>query len=104
MSDHYRIQMEAIEIMREVLTSEEFRGFLLGNAYKYLIRHTYKGNPIGDLQKAVDYINALEVMLVDPECRNPFEVIRNQKDQQSWQNEDDPNSQTRSGREQVSPS
>lgn len=71
--------MEAIEVMRNVLTPEEFRGFLLGNVYKYLIRHPHKGNPVGDLQKAIDYIRALEVMLVDPDCMNPFEVIRNLK-------------------------
>jgi len=78
-TDHYRSKMEAIEVMRNVLSNEEFRGFLLGNVYKYLIRHPHKGNPIGDLQKAIDYIKALEVMLVDPDCMNPFEVIRNQK-------------------------
>lgn len=79
MTNHYRTGVEAIEIMRQTLTNEEFRGFLLGNVYKYLIRYPHKGNPIGDLQKAVDYIQALEVMLVDPDCVNPFEVIRNTK-------------------------
>ena len=81
MTDHYRAGTEAIEIMRQTLTNEEFRGFLLGNIYKYLIRFPHKGNPIGDLQKAIDYIRALEVMLVDPDCMNPFEVIRKRKNQ-----------------------
>ena len=79
MTKHYREGVEAIQIMRQTLTDQEFRGFLLGNVYKYLIRYPHKGNPIGDLQKAVDYIQALEVMLVDPDCMNPFEVIRQQK-------------------------
>lgn len=83
MSDHYRKGVEAIEIMRETLTDQEFRGFLLGNAYKYLIRFPHKGNPIGDLQKAIDYIQALEVMLVNPDCQNPFEVVRKTKAQQN---------------------
>lgn len=71
--DHYKKKnKESIEIIRDSLSDEEFKGFLLGNVYKYINRHEYKGNPSSDIRKAVHYLQALEVMIEDPECRNPF--------------------------------
>ena len=32
-------------------------GFRLGNAIKYIARHRKKGNPVGDFEKAVAYLN-----------------------------------------------
>ena len=50
--------IECIEAMEIVLTPEEFRGFLKGNAIKYLWREENKGG-IEDLRKAKWYIDRL---------------------------------------------
>jgi len=74
MSDHYKRRgRESIEIIKESLSEEAFRGFLLGNVYKYLNRYEYKGDPQGDLYKAATYIYALIRVLDNPKVTNPFE-------------------------------
>lgn len=57
---HYRQEgkMEAIEIMKNSLSREEFKGFLKGLILKYLYRADEK-NGIEDYQKAQWYINYL---------------------------------------------
>ena len=50
--------MDALE---KILGPEEFKGFLRGNAIKYLICYKQKGG-IGDLKKAMDYIARLEAV------------------------------------------
>ncbi len=51
-SEHYRkIKPEPIEV-----TESWNLGFHLGNAMKYLSRHTFKGKPVDDLLKAIWYI------------------------------------------------
>ena len=50
---HYQLDgMEAIDIIKAILTPEEYRGYLKGNALKYIIREPYKGNPAQDVAKA----------------------------------------------------
>jgi hypothetical protein len=74
MSDHYKRRgRESIEIIKESLSEEAFRGFLLGNVYKYLNRYEYKGDPQGDLYKAAGYIYALIRVLDNPKVSNPFQ-------------------------------
>lgn len=57
---HYRLESgrESIEILREVLSQEELRGFYKGNIYKYLIR-AEKKNGQEDLEKARVYLDWL---------------------------------------------
>ena len=40
-----------------LISEDEYRGFLIGNIIKYVIRAGKKDNAIKDLQKAKDYIN-----------------------------------------------
>jgi len=73
MSEHYKKRgRESIEIIKESLSEEAFKGFLLGNVYKYLNRYEYKGDPQGDLYKAATYIYALIGVLDNPQIENPF--------------------------------
>jgi len=49
---HYASQgIECIDYIKQQLTPEEYRGYLLGNAHKYLHRHRYKGKLLEDLRK-----------------------------------------------------
>lgn len=47
------------DAMEEWLTPEQFNGFLLGNAIKYLGRCNHKGSWTADLNKAKHYIEKL---------------------------------------------
>lgn len=50
---HYQLDgLEAIDIIKAILTPEEYRGYLKGNSLKYLIREQRKGNPAQDVAKA----------------------------------------------------
>lgn len=51
--------IECIDALKAALTLEEFRGFLKGNAIKYLWRINYKTDPAIDAKKAQWYINRL---------------------------------------------
>lgn len=53
---HYKLSggREAIDIIKEILTPEQFIGFLRGNIFKYDIRYKYKGG-VEDLKKAEWY-------------------------------------------------
>jgi len=78
--DHYKkLGKESIVIMRYSMTDEEFYGFLLGNVYKYINRHKYKGNPKADIGKAIHYLEALLRVIENPQCENPFEELRNRE-------------------------
>lgn len=57
--DYYKNKaIETIEVIRNELTSDEFRGYLKGQIFKYLARHRLK-NGIEDLKKAQWYMNYL---------------------------------------------
>lgn len=51
--------MECIDVLRVLLTPEEFRGFCLGNALKYRWRRKHKGAEGQDMKKAEWYMRAL---------------------------------------------
>lgn len=51
--------LSTLDILQAKLTEEEYRGFLLGNVFKYLSRHKHK-NGIEDIQKAIVYLDLYE--------------------------------------------
>lgn len=51
---------ETIDIIKLMLTPEEYRGFLKGNVIKYMARCEHKGNPAQDIEKSVWYSNRLK--------------------------------------------
>ena len=58
--DHYnKGAVEAIEAIKASMPDHEFRGYLKGNALKYLWRYDYKGKPVEDLRKCRWYIDRL---------------------------------------------
>ncbi len=60
--------IETIDYIRDKLTCEQFIGYCIGNAMKYISRFDKKGKPIEDLKKATVYINwAIERMVDDAE-------------------------------------
>jgi len=54
---HYMLfeGMEAIEAIRELLTEEEYRGYLKGNILKYRFRAGKKDRVEQDIAKAMQY-------------------------------------------------
>lgn len=63
---HYKIGgIETIDYLKAKLSPEGFKGFLHGNALKYLSRADHKGNPIQDFEKSQWYLNRLV-----SECKN----------------------------------
>lgn len=52
--------IECIDAIEASMTPEAFKGFLKGNAMKYLWRYEKKGNANQDLQKAIWYLTKLE--------------------------------------------
>lgn len=65
---HYRtMEIQPWDAMRAWMTPAEFRGFLRGNAIKYLARCQAKGAVVEDLRKARHYIDKLiEEEIADP--------------------------------------
>lgn len=60
---HYNSgKVEAIEAIEASMSQEEFKGYLKGNALKYLWRYAYKGKPIQDLDKAEWYLARLRAV------------------------------------------
>lgn len=51
--------IECLDAIEAALTPEEYRGFLKGNAMKYLWRERHKGGQT-DLAKAAFYLNRIE--------------------------------------------
>jgi len=51
--------IECIDAIQASMSAEEFRGYLKGNAQKYLWRYQNKANPAQDLHKAQWYLNKL---------------------------------------------
>lgn len=57
---HYReMDIQPWDAMKAWMTPAEFRGFLRGNAIKYLARCDKKGAPVEDLRKARHYLDKL---------------------------------------------
>jgi hypothetical protein len=51
--------IEVIDYLKAKMTPEEYRGFLRGNALKYLSRAGLKGSPLTDFRKALWYLEQL---------------------------------------------
>ena len=64
--------IETFDVIRAKLTPEQFEGFLLGNAIKYMSRAMWKGDPRRDLEKANYYLSWLRDL--DPENKNKAEI------------------------------
>jgi hypothetical protein len=58
--DHYKIGgIEAIDYVQAKLSPEEYRGYLRGNALKYLSRAGHKDDAAQDYKKAQWFIERL---------------------------------------------
>ena len=58
--DHYNFgKYETIDIIRDSMTEEQFIGFCLGNAIKYISRCQHKGKMVEDIRKAIWYLNEI---------------------------------------------
>lgn len=58
---HYQIGgIETLDLIEEMLSQEEFIGYLKGNIIKYRERHPYKGKSDQDLEKAKFYWDLLQ--------------------------------------------
>lgn len=58
--EHYnKTSTECIDYISDILTDEEYRGFLKGNVIKYLHREHYKGGS-QDISKARVYLDWLD--------------------------------------------
>lgn len=59
--NHYNIGgIETVDIIKTMLTEEEFKGYLKGNILKYRERAERKGNAEQDYAKAKKYYDWLE--------------------------------------------
>lgn len=68
---HYQGSIECIEAIEASMTPESFRGYLRGNAIKYLWRSGRKGSRVDwitDLKKTVWYINKF-IESLEKECQ-----------------------------------
>lgn len=65
---HYVLEdgSDSMDLIAKILGREQFKGFLRGNALKYLIRYELKGG-VKDLRKALDYIERLVELEEEPE-------------------------------------
>ena len=63
--NHYRFgKLEAIEIMKDQLSAEEFKGFCKGLVMKYIMRADHK-NGLEDYEKAKWYLDYLIKVMKD---------------------------------------
>ena len=63
--DHYKADgVECIDVLRAVMTEEEFRGYCRGNAVKYLYRLYRKGDAAENVAKAEVYLHWLKESLL----------------------------------------
>ena len=57
---HYNSgDIEAIDAIKASMSPVEFKGYLKGNALKYIWRYRYKGKPVEDLKKCQWYLKKL---------------------------------------------
>ena len=58
---HYKVgDKEVIDVLKDTLSKEEFRGYLKGNAFKYMFRAGKKfDDPTEDFKKARKYQDML---------------------------------------------
>jgi hypothetical protein len=64
--DHYKKEgFEAIDVIKAVLTPEQFSGYLIGNSLKYLLRVNDKDTPAMNVSKSQWYSDRAEKLLED---------------------------------------
>lgn len=65
-SKHYELwqDLEAIDIIKNTLTKDEYIGFLKGNILKYQLRLGKKDNVEKEMEKIRDYQNELNIILI----------------------------------------
>tara|TARA_R100000963_G_C4557418_1_gene47707 strand:- start:113 stop:343 length:231 start_codon:yes stop_codon:yes gene_type:complete len=51
--------LETIDILEKKLSPMEFKGFLKGNVIKYIVRGALKKDELGDLKKALWYLDRM---------------------------------------------
>jgi hypothetical protein len=74
---HYNTgQIECIQAIEAFLNTEQLQGYLSGNCFKYLWRHTYKGKPVEDLNKCQWYLDKL-IATYDPSVDDEIFRLRN---------------------------
>ena len=57
---HYtQASIECIDAIAAALSEDEFRGFVKGNALKYIWRSELKGESVENIKKAIWYLNRL---------------------------------------------
>ena len=52
--------IEVLDVIKAKLTPEQYRGYLLGNAIKYVLRLNWKDTPERDAEKAANYLTWLK--------------------------------------------
>lgn len=74
---HYILEdgSDSMDVVEKILGREQFKGFLRGNVFKYLIRYELKGGA-DDLFKAMDYIERLANLEEDPVDREAEEPCK----------------------------
>ena len=71
--DHYKkLGVQPWDAMESWLSHSEFKGFLLGNAIKYLARAGKKGDALEDLRKARHYLDKLISLLESSTNQSSF--------------------------------
>jgi hypothetical protein len=62
---HYELWngFEAIDIIKDVLTEEEYKGYLKGNILKYRLRTGFKDDALKDVEKSKDYKRELDSLI-----------------------------------------
>lgn len=76
---HYVLEdgSDSMDLIAKILGREQFKGFLRGNALKYLIRYELKSG-VDDLRKALDYIERLVELEEEPEDREVEEPCKSE--------------------------
>lgn len=72
---HYaEMKKQPIEVMQEILSDEEFAGFLMGNYIKYVMRAGHKAGETydKDMAKANRYAEWLYIHNIDDNYVNPW--------------------------------
>jgi len=63
---HYQHgNLETIEVIKGMMTQDEFLAYCAGSVTKYVSRYRYKNNPSKDLDKASWFLNRLIAELED---------------------------------------
>lgn len=79
--DYYQVTTEQpIQIMREIMSNDEFIGFLWGNLIKYSMRMKRKDNPVSEAKKIKQYAT----WLINVYDGKELEGIDNSKENSDW--------------------